>query len=81
MNDLTIDCELFLIWGKDIMGYINESFESRYSRKKNNVSLNSLFFFIFFSNRNRIKKIFRQCNSLDHPIKFPATLMTIMTVL
>ena len=34
MNDRTIDCELFLIWGKDIMGYINESFESRYSRKK-----------------------------------------------
>ena len=29
------------------MGYINKSFESRYSRK-NNLSLNSFFFFIFF---------------------------------
>ena len=34
MNDPTIDCEIFLIWGKDIMGYINERFESRYSKKK-----------------------------------------------
>ena len=47
MNDPTIDCEIFLIWGKDIMGYINERFESRYS-KKNNVSLNSFFYNFFF---------------------------------
>ena len=62
------------------MGYINKSFESRYSRK-NNVSLNSFFFFNFFKNRSRIKNMFRQFNSLDHPIKCSATLMVIITVL
>ena len=49
--------------------------------EKNNVSLNSFFFYNFFSNRSRIKNIFRQFNSLDHPIKRPTTLMAIMTVL
>ena len=49
--------------------------------EKNNVSLNSLFFYNFFSNRSRIKNIFRQFNSLDHPIKRSTTLMAIMTVL
>ena len=49
--------------------------------EKNNVSLNSFFFYNFFSNRSRIKNIFRQFNSLDYPIKCSAMLMTIMTVL
>ena len=62
------------------MGYINKSFESRYSRK-NKVSLNSLFFFIFFLNCSRIKHTFRQFKSFGHPIKFLAILMTIITVL
>ena len=54
MNDPTIDCEIFLIWGKDIMGYINERFESRYS-KKNNVSLNSFFYNFFFQTAAELK--------------------------
>ena len=62
------------------MAYKNKSFESTYT-SKNNVSLDSFFFFNFFSNRSRVKNIFRQFNSLDHPIKCLATLIAIIRVL
>ena len=75
-----LTCSLELLW--DILNSATEKEQSQQIQPKKNVSLNSLRFFFSFSfpNCSRIKNIFRQCNSFDHPVKYPTTLMAIKTV-
>ena len=69
------------IW--DILNSATENGQSlQIQQEKKQCVVKFIVFFPFSQpNYSRIKNIFRQCNSLDHPIKGPATLMAIMTVL